>query len=66
MGKFFNQVLMPRKKIPQGNTSLKSSVERERLDFNKLMKTEPTLEDKRLANLAKAREAKKKKREANG
>ena len=68
MGKFFNQVLMPLHRIPLGQKSMRSPVERMRRNFNEENKPEEiSLEEKRRINLAKAREAKRlKKEEANG
>ena len=71
MGKFFNEVLMPLHRIPLGQKSMRSPVEKMRRNFNEENKQEEepemSLEEKRRINLAKAREAKRlKKEEANG
>ena len=65
MGKFFNAVVMRQKKIPNIHNRGDKSLESLRGEFNEIVRQsqEPSLGEKRLANLEKAREAKKRKRE---
>jgi len=67
MGKFFNLVISQLPRIPTNKKTRKDSLEDLRKKFNEEQygeSPEDTLREKRLANLAKAREAKK--RKANG
>lgn len=57
MGRFFNEVISKMPKFPIGIMGRRGSLEELRRNFN----AEPTIKEKRIANLAKAREAKKKK-----
>ena len=59
MGHFFNEVISKMPIIPTGRTTRKNSLEELRIKFNG-EQADP-IKEKRVANLVKAREAKKKK-----
>ena len=63
MGNFFNKLLMKRKYIPS-NQGIKGILEKARREFNLEEKEELTVKEKRQRNIAKAREAKQKKKES--
>lgn len=67
MGEFFNTVISKMDKIPTGKKTRKDSLEDLRRTFNEEQNAESpedALREKRRANMALAREAKKKKAEA--
>ena len=59
MGKFFNEIISKLPIIPTGRTTRKNSLEELRIKFNEGQAD--SIKEKRIANLVKAREAKKNK-----